>query len=66
MDVLSAISVMLLASRGGDVACFVLVIGAALLAISCRRTDLRCSRCQEINRPQARFCAHCGQPLHPS
>src|SRR5579875_2965472 len=26
-------------------------------------TPIYCDRCGQANRPQARFCFHCGQPL---
>ncbi|MCH7720443.1 MAG: zinc ribbon domain-containing protein [Planctomycetes bacterium] len=63
---MATISVALLASGDGGVICFIFLAVAAMLAISCRRTDLRCPRCQEVNRPQARFCGQCGHALNRS
>ncbi|HEY3241987.1 MAG TPA: zinc-ribbon domain-containing protein [Phycisphaerae bacterium] len=45
--------------------CFaVFILGVYLLISLARRGGARrCARCQEINRPYSRFCAHCGAPL---
>lgn len=41
--------------------CLIAVI--AFLATASRRTGRVCTRCREHNRPQAVYCAQCGQRL---
>lgn len=43
------------------VICLVAVI--AFLATASRRSGRVCAKCHEHNRPQALFCAQCGQRL---
>ncbi len=43
--------------------CILVVAVIAFLATCTRRSSRQCRRCKEINRPYARFCAHCGQRL---
>ncbi len=53
----------LLQSRGTYYVIGVFVVALAVFATAARSPTPRCSRCHEVNRPMARFCAHCGQPL---
>jgi len=39
------------------------VIVIVLMVTTSRRTCRRCSRCREMNREAAVFCAQCGQRL---
>jgi hypothetical protein len=42
----------------------VAVVSAALvLATSGRRSSRRCSRCSQLNREEAIYCAQCGKKL---
>jgi rRNA maturation endonuclease Nob1 len=41
----------------------VLVVVVLILFSSFRGTSKRCSRCKEVNRPPAIFCAQCGTRL---
>ena len=41
-------------------------VGVVLLVLfttAARSPSPQCPRCREINRPMARFCAHCGHKL---
>ena len=49
--------------RGGNFVCVAFVVVLVVLATSTRRSARRCSRCHEINRPHANFCAQCGAKL---
>lgn len=42
------------------------VVVFAVLISLLFRTSRRCTHCQELNRPEARYCAQCGQPLDAS
>ena len=44
------------------------MLGACVVAIvvfttAAKQPERRCRRCRELNRPMARYCAHCGQAL---
>lgn len=57
----------LLIARGAanveGLVCVAVVVAIVLLATSVRRCSRRCSKCQEINREVAVFCAQCGTRL---
>ncbi len=56
---------MLLRSRGALLV-IVFVIVLVVFTTGGRRPSPRCPRCQDVNRPMARYCAHCGQQLFKS
>ncbi len=54
----------LFSGRSSDPLWIILLIGViAFLATSARRSRLRCSKCRELNRESAIFCAQCGTRL---
>jgi len=53
----------ILAWRGDGLICVLFVAVIVFLGTCARKTARRCPRCKELNRPHARFCAHCGQRL---
>ena len=54
----------ILASGDGRIFCVVLVVIAFVAVGLCRKSNRVCPRCQHINPPQARYCAHCGGRLN--
>ena len=40
-----------------------MAVGIGILARACREAGPQCTRCKEVNRKAAKFCARCGQPL---
>ena len=56
----------LLWSRGFYYLLGVFVVVFALFATAAKSPTPRCPRCKTVNRPMARFCAHCGNPLGKS
>lgn len=41
----------------------VFVVTLVVFITAARNPNPRCKRCREVNRPMAKFCAHCGQRL---
>ena len=41
----------------------VIVVTLVIFSTSARTPNPQCPRCQKINRPMARYCAHCGRKL---
>ena len=41
----------------------VFVVLLVVFTTAAKKPNPHCPRCKEINRPMARYCAHCGQPL---
>lgn len=54
---------MLLYSRGLHYLLGVFVVVFVLFATAARSPTPRCRRCKNVNRPMARYCSHCGNPL---
>ncbi len=44
--------------------CVVVVAALVMAMAAARRPHRRCNRCHLINRPPARYCAHCGARLN--
>jgi len=44
--------------------CVVFVVASFVAVGLCRRPNRACPRCHTINRPPARYCAHCGARLN--
>ena len=42
------------------------VVALVLFATAAKSPNPQCPRCKEVNRPMARYCAHCGNPLFKS
>ncbi len=53
----------MLASRGSAYMFGALIVATVVFTTSARKPTPRCRNCREINRPNARFCAHCGHRL---
>ena len=47
----------------GQAVCVFFVVAAFLALGLARKPHRRCARCQTLNRPPARYCAHCGARL---
>ena len=39
------------------------VVALVVFITGAKRPSPRCPRCQEVNRPMARYCGHCGHAL---
>ncbi len=46
------------------IVCVVVVVAFLIAMVAARRPHRRCNRCHLINRPPARYCAHCGARLN--
>ncbi|MHC4063098.1 MAG: zinc-ribbon domain-containing protein [Planctomycetota bacterium] len=44
--------------------CVFVVVGVFVVLGLARKPHRRCPRCQTLNRPPARYCAHCGARLN--
>lgn len=53
----------LMLSRSSYYLLGVFVVVFVIFTTAAKRPGRRCRRCQEVNRPMARFCAQCGKPL---
>ncbi len=56
----------LMQSRGFYYLFGVMVVAFIVFTTAARHPEPTCSRCRQVNRPNARYCAHCGQPLFDS
>jgi len=48
----------------GPMVCVFFVVAVFFGMSLLRRPHRRCPRCQQLNRPPARYCAHCGTRLN--
>jgi hypothetical protein len=53
----------LLATRSGSFLFGAIVVAIVVFTTAAKSPAPRCRRCREFNRPNARFCAHCGRRL---
>lgn len=60
---LTILSILALHLSNREILLVAIVIAFVLWVTSARKPGRRCSRCQELNRDHADYCAQCGQKL---
>ncbi|MEE9296063.1 MAG: hypothetical protein V3W34_14030 [Phycisphaerae bacterium] len=50
-------------SRGFYYLLGAMVVAVVIFTTSGKRPERCCPRCRQLSRPNARYCAHCGQQL---
>lgn len=53
-------------SRGFYYVLGAMVVAVVIFTTSGTRPERRCSHCQQLARPNAKFCAHCGREFSKS